>query len=200
MDRIKPGAQGGLYEPSNLEVMCAGCNYVKQHHTRACATELVAKVKARQGLLNIVDGRLRPLLPERPFAPTPAEQERLLSWCQRTVTRFSASAEGRQLQVTLTAPSLLSRLLPVLTNAHTFVDATGAEVDLKHASIDRINPDDGYHSANVRNLLTGLNAIRREERGDHSIIDYISAMRQYSGQFHVKICIATSASLPLPVL
>lgn len=177
MDRKIPGTHGGLYEPDNIEIMCAGCNFIKQHHTRESAIDIAAKLKARKGHLNVVDGRLRPLLPDTAFEPRPAQRETLLKWCQRAVTRVSATAERRRLEVTLTAESLLSRLLPVLTNAHTFVDATGVEVALEHASIDRIDPELGYHFANVRILITGLNAIRRKDRGDQSIIDYISAMR-----------------------
>lgn len=34
MDRVELGRSGGLYVPSNLQVICFGCNTIKQHYSR----------------------------------------------------------------------------------------------------------------------------------------------------------------------
>jgi hypothetical protein len=176
MVRKVPGAQGGLYTLDSIEIMCAGCNFIKQHHSRRQGAALVEQLRARQGQLQLINGLLRPP-PHPTFFPTVEERSRLLNWCKRAIVRAASKAEERRLTVTLTPEALLARLLPVCLSADTFVDITGAEVDLKHASIDRIDPGLGYHAANVRILLNGLNAIRRKDRGDKSIVDYLSAMR-----------------------
>lgn len=177
MDRRMPGAFGGKYEASNIEVMCGGCNYVKQHHTCAAAQKTIEALRARKGQLQLDEaGLLVTPTPGQLHMPTPGERAVLLAWCRRAIARVTTGADRRGLEATLTDQDLLDKLLEVLVGPRTFVDPTGITVDLDDGSLDRLDPSLGYVVENIRIIHVALNTIRRQERTDGPIVHYADQM------------------------
>lgn len=145
MDRRVPGAQGGQYVTSNIEVMCSGCNYIKQHRTRATAKQMVEALRARRGLLKVDEaGLLETPAPAKPYEPTRTERETILAWCTGKAAHSPATALAHGFEADLDPERPLEKLLPILVGPSSFVDPTGVHVDLEDGCLDRIDPSMGY--------------------------------------------------------
>jgi hypothetical protein len=85
----------------------------------------------------------------------------------------------------LTKEQIIEALLKVMVSRHTFIDVTGVEVPLAHASLDRIDPHGDHTLSNIRVVFRGVNLFRTNAPDDRFLIEALQRCKglPFSGLF-----------------
>lgn len=166
VDAIVPRANGGLYIPGNIQLLCFACSGLKGKGDMQQAQRTFKAVGAdrfvhlNSNLIQVYPPRSRDLV------------DAATAWARRQLqalnSRCLPGTVGKQKRNVLSAEDLASLILPLMTSPTTYLDVCGAELDLDHASVDRIDSDGDYTRDNVRRgggqIAAWVRAVRRDHR------------------------------------
>lgn len=179
VDRVVPGARGGLYVRDNVQIVCGACNVVKYWYALHSAKVLLGRL----GKISFSHDNgyllLTPLLKMQDIEKT--EMNRLvLPWCrlklrQTYVVRRKHGKHWRykNKKSDLTLSGIVDLVKSRWIGKGYVQDTSGLQAPLHLLGLDRIDPDGGYRVGNIRLLLTGLNFLKNNSANDKQVIQYL---------------------------
>lgn len=183
IDRIVPGVHGGLYREENIQMICLGCNFIKDCYPLDQARLLIWKM-ARVSWTTDNNGFLNTACQPVQLV-TAAEHQLMDEW-----VKFYLRKQKRLVRATkviyfrLTESQLRQFFRQHYIGNGMFQDVANIKGPVPLFSIDRIDSSGHYELGNIRLLNLGLNRIKAEDEDDNRIILYLNHLKSKEEILH----------------
>lgn len=149
IDAMVPRSKGGDYSNKNARLVDSGCNFVKLAFSAEEAMVLIGRLGAERALDVDERGMLCP--PTRSqinvdFMSTAVVE----AWAKKMIR-----CTTRRHPVEMTTDDRVQLVKGYMVTESDYRDPSGIKLPLAAASLDRIDPDEGYRKDNVRCLTEG---------------------------------------------